>query len=310
MLNNLFLKKIIAFIFIFFTTIFFCVSQTKQTPENYAPRMEEFENIDRDVNFSSVKSGVSNSLEETLEQFIKSSKILTDAGIDNSELRKLLKALASELDDSAARKDSEKKSENKDSKKNLSPNKNIARQKAEDNKNSIHSKTNLNNQSFKKAIAIRKEFVEYSLSLRGIPYKSGCASPESGFDCSGFVQYAVKNSLHRKMPRTANEMYTAMEKAEKLIADSDREPGDLVFFKENPFGKITHVGIYLGKYRGSGRLHGREIFVNAASAGPRTGVVISALDEPYWKRTYYKSGRFLPQTKPILKAANSNNIKR
>ena len=70
MLNNLFLKKIIAFIFIFFTTIFFCVSQTKQTPENYAPRMEEFENIDRDVNFSSVKSGVSNSLEETLEQFI------------------------------------------------------------------------------------------------------------------------------------------------------------------------------------------------------------------------------------------------
>ena len=112
------------------------------------------------------------------------------------------------------------------------------------------------------------------------------------------------------MPRTANEMYTAMEKAEKLIADSDREPGDLVFFKENPFGKITHDGIYLGKYRGSGRLHGREIFVNAASAGPRTGVVISALDEPYWKRTYYKSGRFLPQTKPILKAANSNNIKR
>ena len=81
MLNNLFLKKIIAFIFIFFTTIFFCVSQTKQAPKNYAPRMEEFENIDRDVNFSSVKSGVSNSLEETLEQFIKSSKILTDAGI-------------------------------------------------------------------------------------------------------------------------------------------------------------------------------------------------------------------------------------
>ena len=39
--------------------------------------------------------------------------------------------------------------------------------------------------------------------------------------------------------------------------------------------------------------------INSASEGPRTGVVVSALDEPYWRRHYSSSGRFLPSYKML-----------
>lgn len=84
------------------------------------------------------------------------------------------------------------------------------------------------------------------------------------------------------------------------IPISECEPGDLLFFRG--YGKINHVGIYLGKYEGNGYFHGKEIFINAASEGPRTGVTISALDAPYWKRHYSSSGRFIPSSKEIVEA--------
>ena len=119
----------------------------------------------------------------------------------------------------------------------------------------------------------------------------------NGLDCSGFIRYASKNSINVALPRTAQEMYNCMEK----ISASEREPGDLVFFKSS--GRIDHVGIYLGRYTGGGSLHGREIFINAASQGPRTGVVVSALDEPYWRRHYNSSARFLPSSMQIAQAS-------
>lgn len=144
-----------------------------------------------------------------------------------------------------------------------------------------------------KASALRQKLIDYSMTLRGIPYVLGGESPERGLDCSAFVRYAAKNGIQVQLPRTAHEQYAAIER----ISASEREPGDLVFFRR--FGKIDHVGIYLGKYEGSGSLHGREIFINSASKGPRTGVVVSALDEPYWRRHYSSSGRFLPSHKDV-----------
>lgn len=153
------------------------------------------------------------------------------------------------------------------------------------------AKTKIQDSKKKKAVAMRKTFIECGLELRGTKYKLGGTTPETGMDCSGFVKFAAKKGLNKKLPRTADEMYKLL----KPVKDIEREPGDLVFFKDSPYGKITHVGIYMGKYRGQGKLHGREIFLNSASAGPKTGVVVSALDEPYWKRTYHCTRRFLPQ---------------
>lgn len=146
--------------------------------------------------------------------------------------------------------------------------------------------------SIEEAATLRKKFINYSMSLRGVPYVLGGTNPKSGLDCSSFIQLSAKNGTGIHLPRTANEQYYAVTP----ISTGEREPGDLLFFKSNPFGKVTHVGIYLGRYNGDGPLKGRELFINSQSAGDVTGVVISALDSPYWRRTYYSSGRFLPST--------------
>ena len=63
----------------------------------------------------------------------------------------------------------------------------------------------------------------------------------------------------------------------KKISESDLKEGDLVFFNTN--GKsISHVGVYLQNHK----------FVHASSS---KGVMISDLNEPYFKKNYVSSGR-------------------
>lgn len=142
------------------------------------------------------------------------------------------------------------------------------------------------------ASSLRQAFISSGIKYRGTPYILGCTNPEVGLDCSSFTQLAAKSGTGVKLPRTANQQYYATE----TVSESQREPGDLVFFKSFPFGKVTHVGIYLGRYPGEGPLHGRELFINCQSKGRETGVVVGALDSSYWRRTYFASGRFLPST--------------
>ncbi|MBR1722318.1 MAG: C40 family peptidase [Treponema sp.] len=148
----------------------------------------------------------------------------------------------------------------------------------------------------------RAELIKYAMTLRGKPYRLGAQGPDA-FDCSGFLNYSVKQSLGKyslkiaEFPRLAAEIYDKVVK----ISPEEREPGDLIFFSEH--GKISHVGLYMGKYKdtnledGKDRLDGRIVFLNAASAGPQTGVVLSAVDEPYWKKHFYGYGRFLKSGK-------------
>ncbi|MCR5724253.1 MAG: C40 family peptidase [Treponema sp.] len=150
--------------------------------------------------------------------------------------------------------------------------------------------------------AYRAELIQFAMTLRGKPYKTGGQGPNA-FDCSGFLNYAVKQSLGKyslkidEFPRLAADIYRKVVP----ISPSEREPGDLIFFSDH--GKISHVGLYMGRYKdtnpadGIDRLDGRIVFLNAASAGPKTGVVLSAVDEPYWKKHFYGYGRFLKSGK-------------
>lgn len=70
----------------------------------------------------------------------------------------------------------------------------------------------------------------------GVPYVWGGASP-SGFDCSGLVMY-VYAQIGIYLPHSAAAQYSAGTP----ISDSERQPGDLVFFGS----PISHVGIYVG----------------------------------------------------------------
>jgi len=109
----------------------------------------------------------------------------------------------------------------------------------------------------------------------GVPYVLG-GSSRKGMDCSGFVYIAARDA-GISLPRTAAEMYAVSTR----ISDSERKIGDLVFFKVG--SSVSHVGIYLGNNQ----------MINAASDGPRTGVVISKLTEPYWQSHYFCAGRII-----------------
>lgn len=137
----------------------------------------------------------------------------------------------------------------------------------------------------------RQAVIDLALSCGGTPYKWGGTSRD-GFDCSGFVQYVYLNAVGKKLPRTAEEMLSVCKK----ISPSEKQPGDLIFFGSS--GKISHVGIYCGKYTNHKNpdyfLNGKRVFISAMSDGDRTGVKIADIEAPYWKNHFYCYGRILP----------------
>jgi cell wall-associated NlpC family hydrolase len=74
-------------------------------------------------------------------------------------------------------------------------------------------------------------------------YKWGGSTPQSGFDCSGLVQYAWKQS-GVSIPRTTYDQW----KVGKAVAPNQIHPGDAIFFKgsDSRGGLPGHVGMALG----------------------------------------------------------------
>ena len=79
----------------------------------------------------------------------------------------------------------------------------------------------------------------------GKPYVWGGSTPSTGFDCSGFVCWALRESGFYDIPRvTATTIYNECEK----ISPSEAQRGDLIFFTKtyNSGSIVSHVGIYTG----------------------------------------------------------------
>ena len=87
--------------------------------------------------------------------------------------------------------------------------------------------------------AIYKEAQKYV----GTPYVWGGSTPETGFDCSGYVCWVYNQNGYNVGRTTANGLWSKSQH----ISEAEAKPGDLVFFEgtyDTP-GK-SHVGIYLG----------------------------------------------------------------
>ena len=77
----------------------------------------------------------------------------------------------------------------------------------------------------------------------GTPYVWGGSSPETGFDCSGYVCWVYNQAGYDIGRTTANGLWQKSQH----ISEAEAKPGDLVFFKgtyDTP--GMSHVGIYLG----------------------------------------------------------------
>jgi probable lipoprotein NlpC len=106
---------------------------------------------------------------------------------------------------------------------------------------------------------------------QGVRHQMGGLS-KKGIDCSGFVYVTFLSKFGIKIPRSTELQaiagYSVLFK--KLTA------GDLVFFRTGI--KSRHVGIYVEN----------NVFIHASKGG---GVVMSRLDDSYWRKKYWKSVR-------------------
>ena len=87
--------------------------------------------------------------------------------------------------------------------------------------------------------AIYKEAQKYV----GTPYVWGGSTPETGFDCSGYVCWVYNQNGYNVGRTTANGLWQKSQH----ISEAEAKPGDLVFFKgtyDTP--GMSHTGIYLG----------------------------------------------------------------
>lgn len=89
--------------------------------------------------------------------------------------------------------------------------------------------------------SLRNKVVNYALQFVGNRYVWGGTNPNTGADCSGFVQYVLRNAAGVSLPRTSREQ----AKAGRAIKSSEMRPGDLIFYT-NSGGTVNHVAMYIG----------------------------------------------------------------
>ena len=111
----------------------------------------------------------------------------------------------------------------------------------------------------------------------GFPYVWGGSTPETSFDCSGFVSYVLTNSgLYNTGRLGAQGLYNISTRV------SNPQPGDLVFFTgtyDTP--GVSHVGIYVGEDG-----DGSPVMLHCGDP-----IQYAKLDTSYWQSHFYAYGR-------------------
>lgn len=112
----------------------------------------------------------------------------------------------------------------------------------------------------------------------GFPYVWGGSTPQTSFDCSGFVCWVYTQSGVYSLPRTtATGIYNQCA----IVSKDEAQPGDLIFFTRTYActGPVSHVGIYVG---GGKMIH---------CGSP---IQYADITTNYWREHFYAFGR-LPQ---------------
>lgn len=119
---------------------------------------------------------------------------------------------------------------------------------------------------FAQDMEMRIRLVETAKKYLGTPYVYGAQSPKA-FDCSGFVSYVYREVLGIELERSSRGMFATGT----TISAKDAKPGD-VFIYDTVGGRPSHVAMFIGEGK----------IIHAISEGPKTGVVISAVDDKYF----------------------------
>lgn len=123
---------------------------------------------------------------------------------------------------------------------------------------------------------VKSRIMDQYADWKGVRYRLG-GSTKKGIDCSAFVQRTFREQFGLDLPRSTYEQ----QEMGKSISRTKLRTGDLVLFRAGSTGR--HVGIYIGN----------DQFVHASTS---SGVTISSMNEPYWKKRYNEARRVLSRS--------------
>jgi cell wall-associated NlpC family hydrolase len=126
-------------------------------------------------------------------------------------------------------------------------------------------------------IGQRDSVISYAKKYIGTPYVYAAASPNKGFDCSGFVNYVYKH-FGITVPRSS----VGFKDLGRALKPSEFKVGDvLVFYGYRNSNSVGHVGI-ISEANGM-----KSKFIHASS-GKEMAVTISELSSSAYTKRFYK----------------------
>jgi hypothetical protein len=123
----------------------------------------------------------------------------------------------------------------------------------------------------------RERIIAYAKKQLGIPYVWAGEDP-SGFDCSGFTSYVMKE-YGKYIPRRAVDQYNASKK----LKEKNVQKGDLVFF--NNGSGVSHVGMVVSN-------RGEPVTMIHASSSKGISI-IEIGKSTYWTTRLHGYGTFI-----------------
>jgi cell wall-associated NlpC family hydrolase len=125
---------------------------------------------------------------------------------------------------------------------------------------------------------VAEQLINVASDNLGIVYRAG-GTTKNGFDCSGLI-FSTFRKFDITLPRSSNEMALIGNKTDLKNA----KKGDLVFFINRGQHHINHVGMVVEV---------TEDDVKFIHSSTQSGVVISSMNEPYYKRTFTQINRVI-----------------
>ncbi len=126
------------------------------------------------------------------------------------------------------------------------------------------------------ATSAGQAIADFALQFQGYPYVWAGNTP-AGFDCSGFTQYVILNTLGIDITHS-----TELQMGYGAPVNWGAwQPGDLIYFAGTYAPGITHTGVYIGD----------GLMIHAENPG--TGVVISDITSGYYANHYYGAIRLV-----------------
>lgn len=119
--------------------------------------------------------------------------------------------------------------------------------------------------------------VRTAYAQMGKKYRSGGASPQKGFDCSGLIWWVYKQNGY-KVPRITVDQASAGYSVPKDQA----RPGDIVVFRTGSSPRGLHTGIYAGG----------DSFIHSPRKGEK--VRMESMTIPYWRSKLVDVRRVVP----------------